>query len=135
MTTLTISGTCGLVGLALATALPSPAAAADRVESGAQLYVEYCARCHGADGAGEGELVEFREAGLPDLRTLALRHGGFPLERVMATIDGRAELDAHGERFMPAWGEIFRFDEDRGDALAHARILNLIVYLQRIQKE
>ena len=34
---------------------------------------------------------------------------------------------------MPAWGEVFRFDEHDGDALAHARILNLVWYLNTIQ--
>lgn len=127
----------GLPAVALVAVLVSLAAvpAADRLETGAELYAEYCAKCHGADGGGEGELVEFRDAGLPDLRTLTLRNGGFPLERVIATIDGRADLDAHGERFMPAWGEVFRFDEERGDAVAHARILNLVLHLRGIQKK
>lgn len=127
----------GLPAVVLVAVLITLAAApaADRLETGAELYTEYCARCHGSDGSGKGELVEFRDGDLPDLRTMARRNNGFPLDRVIATIDGRAELDAHGERFMPAWGEVFRFDEEGGDALAHARILNLVVYLQGIQKK
>ena len=124
------------MALAGAVLLPGTIQAADKLETGAELYTEYCAKCHGADGGGEGEMVEFRDAGLPDLRTLSQRNGGaFPLDEVIEMIDGRAELDAHGERFMPAWGEIFRFDEEHGDAMAHARILNLVLYLKRIQEE
>lgn len=133
--TVAMSARLPVVVLAAALLHAAPALSDDTVESGAALYKEYCAKCHGADGGGEGELMEFRDAGLPDLRTLSVRNGEFPLERIVATIDGRAELDAHGDRFMPAWGEIFRFDEERGDALAHARILNLVLYLKRIQQE
>ena len=123
-----------ILTLILTTALALPAAA-QPLETGEELYKDYCVLCHGPDGAGDGQYMEFENIDLPDLRTLKQRNGGeFPLERVIETIDGRRELNAHGDRFMPAWGEIFRFDEENGDAVAHGRILNLLLYLSDIQE-
>ena len=34
-------------------------------------------------------------------------NGVFPTEKVIATIDGRSRIDAHGESKMPVWGELF----------------------------
>lgn len=118
----------------LAVLLTASTVSADPVETGEALYAEYCAKCHGANGSGDGEFMEFKSTELPDLRTLSLRNDGFPLQEVVRVIDGRAELDAHGERFMPAWGEVFGRDETRADAIVRARILNLILYLDSIQQ-
>ena len=107
-----------------------------KVEPGADLFAQHCAQCHGVDARGDGDAVEFKNVDIPDLRTIKKRNdGNFPLAEIIRTIDGRAELESHGGRFMPAWGEVFSFDEDRGDALAHARILNLVLYLDGIQED
>jgi len=46
---------------------------------------------------------------LPDLTTIAKRNrGAYPLDEVMATIDGRRIVRAHGDRDMPVWGERFQ---------------------------
>lgn len=113
--------------------LAMPAGAAE-LETGRTLFLDYCAQCHGEDGRGEGPLVEFKDDRPQDLRKLSARNDGhFPFALVVETIDGRVELNAHGERFMPAWGDVFKFEEDGGAALAHARILNLVWYLNEIQ--
>jgi mono/diheme cytochrome c family protein len=106
------------------------------LESGANLFQDYCAQCHGADGRGGGQLVQDRLQPLPNLRELNVRNAGaFPFQRIVETVTGNVEVDMHGERFMPAWGEVFRFKEENGDALAHARILNLTWYLSTIQDD
>ena len=61
--------------------------------------------------------------------------GTFPFERLVETVSGSIDVEMHGERLMPAWGQIFSFKEDQGDALAHARILNLVWYLNQIQED
>lgn len=109
---------------------------AQTLEPGAVLFLDYCAQCHGEDARGGGPLVEDRLEPLPDLRTLSKRSGdAFPFERIVDTVIGGVEIDMHGERFMPAWGEVFRFKEENGDALTHARILNLVWYLNKIQDD
>ena len=117
--------------------LPAAVLSAElKVEPGADLFKQHCAQCHGADGRGDGEAVEFKNIDIPDLTTITKRNdGSFPLADIVRTIDDRAELERHGGGFMPAWGEVFSFDEDRGDALAHARILNLVLYLNSIQED
>lgn len=115
-------------------ALTPSIAASQLLESGANLFQDYCAQCHGQNGRGGGELVKDRLQPLPDLRTLSARNGNaFPFQRIIETVDGGVEIDMHGEKFMPAWGEVFRFKEDSGEALTHARILNLVWYLNKIQ--
>jgi hypothetical protein len=48
------------------------------------------------------------KAAPPDLTTLARRSGGeFRESHVMAVIDGRYEVAAHGPREMPVWGAVF----------------------------
>ena len=111
-------------------------AVASELETGAELYEEYCAQCHGPDGSGKGEAMEFSHAEPPDLRTLSKRNGGaFPFEAIIETVDGRLDLEVHGGRFMPVWGEVFSFDEQDGDTVAHARILNLVWHLYRMQEQ
>ena len=39
-------------------------------ESGAQMYKDYCAACHGMEGKGKGPVVEFLKAPPPDLTTM-----------------------------------------------------------------
>ncbi len=117
-------------------ALLPAAGLAQSLESGAALFQDYCVQCHGEDGRGGGPLVEGRPDPLPDLRTLSRRSGdAFPFERIVDTVRGGVDVDMHGERFMPAWGQVFQFKEENGDALTHARILNLVWYLNKIQDD
>jgi hypothetical protein len=76
--------------------------------SGEALYRRYCASCHGVAGKGDGPLVASLRRPPADLTTLALRTGGhFDEAEVMAMIDGRRAVAAHGPREMPVWGVVF----------------------------
>ena len=67
--------------------------------TGAGLYDDHCAACHGADATGNAEL------GAPDLTTLTKRHGGtFPAQYAMSTIDGYSRDTTHGP--MPEFGAL-----------------------------
>ncbi|WP_306047498.1 cytochrome c [Nioella sp. MMSF_3534] len=60
-----------------------------------QVYRDTCLLCHAASGPG---------ASAPDLTTLSAVNGGsFPMAEVIAIIDGRAGVRAHGSP-MPVWG-------------------------------
>ena len=54
--------------IVLSIAMTPSIASAAALESGEELFQDYCAQCHGEDGRGGGELVEQRLAPLPDLR-------------------------------------------------------------------
>jgi len=79
--------------------------------NGKQMYLQYCSSCHGRTGMGDGPVSEDLKAKIPDLTILAQKNRGiYPLDDVMATIDGRRLVRAHGDREMPVWGEIFHSD-------------------------
>ncbi|MDJ0789916.1 MAG: cytochrome c [Myxococcota bacterium] len=109
-----------------------------RAESGAALFAEYCASCHGTEGGGDGPEAERLDLELTDLRTLAERNGGtFDEAAVLASIDGRREVAAHGPREMPVWGKVLA-EEKRGEpmpvyqAMGEARAL--VDHLRSIQR-
>ncbi|MGA7413683.1 MAG: cytochrome c [Bryobacteraceae bacterium] len=105
-----------------------------RQTGGPQLYVAYCAVCHGKDARGNGPMVKQLKPRVPDLTTISKRNGGkFPLEKVQAIIAGTASGDsAHGTREMPIWGPVFSQIEWEQD-LGKVRINNLARYLESLQ--
>lgn len=75
---------------------------------GRELYVRYCASCHGVGGKGDGPAAETMQPRPTDLTRLSERYGGPPPRReVMAAIDGRRPVRAHGDSAMPVWGVVF----------------------------
>jgi hypothetical protein len=81
--------------------------------SGKQIYLQYCSSCHGKDGKGNGTVSRDLKVRVPDLTGLAKRNKGiYPLDDVMATIDGRRLVRGHGDRNMPVWGESFHSESE-----------------------
>jgi mono/diheme cytochrome c family protein len=107
--------------------------------SGTDLFVRYCASCHGTRGEGDGPVAPFFKLQPPDLTKIARRHGGkFPTEDVGKIIDGRENLAAHGTRSMPVWG--FEFALAQGGTReardqAQTLISRLVEYLRSIQSD
>ena len=132
-----------VLATALAAALSVPASAQD-AEIGQDLYNQYCATCHGEDGAGQGPLTEILMEKPSDLRKLAAENaaapGTFPMLEVIHIIDGRSGVRAHGGP-MPTYGNIFMTDsesarERMGAVLeTRGRILSLAMFLESIQQE
>jgi len=90
-------------------------AGAAETDQGKQLYMQYCSSCHGKDGRGNGSVSPYLKIKVPDLTLLAKENKGiYPLDDVMATIDGRRAVRTHGDRDMPVWGEIFRKETEQG---------------------
>ncbi|MFO7305847.1 MAG: cytochrome c [Gammaproteobacteria bacterium] len=108
--------------------------------SGAQLYMQLCASCHGRDAKGDGPAAAALKVAVPDLTRLAWRDGGeFPREDVRRAIDGRMEFRAHGSRDMPVWGirfvDLSSNDVTGERAKADAMIDRLVSYLESIQQD
>ncbi len=77
-------------------------------EQGHAYYLKYCGSCHGVEGKGDGVVSHSLKVKASDLTLLQKKHKGtYPLEKVMASIDGKLKIPAHGESKMPVWGEIF----------------------------
>ena len=107
--------------------------------SGAELFMRYCAACHGESATGNGPVAATLVTVVPDLTRLAARSGGrFPAGRVSDMVDGRSPVLAHGTRTMPVWGFEFWYEEG-GDVTAETRaremISALLDYLESIQTD
>jgi hypothetical protein len=72
----------------------------------------------------------------PDLTMLSQRNNGvFPSERVHRIIEGR-DVDSHGNREMPVWGDVFKAQGDRSAREATKDRIDAIVrYLESIQRQ
>jgi mono/diheme cytochrome c family protein len=104
--------------------------------SGATTYAQYCSACHGTRAEGDGPVAEAMRVTMPNLRSLAERNDGdFPADAVASYIDGRRLPQAHGERYMPVWGEVFSSEvERRPNAVdPQIRIDALVDFLRDIQ--
>lgn len=100
--------------------------------SGKEMYLQYCASCHGKDGKGGGPATAALKAAPTNLTTLASRNNGtFPDVRVARVIEGSDELTAHGSRDMPTWGQVFHQME--GDTTMKLRVANLTSYVKSLQ--
>lgn len=127
------------------------AAAQDNAQDtviGQEEYAISCSVCHGTDGTGHGEFAKVLKVAPADLTQLSKNNdGAFPLQQVYDTIDGRRMVTGHGERDMPIWGVRYSAEAERdfgpyggeygpygNDLAVRARILELVYYIQSIQK-
>jgi len=106
--------------------------------SGAEMYAQYCAACHGPSGKGDGPAASAFKTPPADLTTLAKRHGGkYPDTYVTTVLDyGVQEAKAHGSKDMPVWGPLFgSISSERSVSAQEARlrISNLTEYLKSLQ--
>lgn len=80
---------------------------------GRDLYLRYCASCHGVAGKGDGPAAEAMDPRPTDLTRLRERYGGqHPLREIMSAIDGRRPVRAHGDSDMPVWGIVFEQEKE-----------------------
>jgi cytochrome c553 len=80
--------------------------------SGQEMFVNYCAACHGKDGKGDGPAAPALKVAPADLTALAQKNSGkYPVMRVTSVLNGQANLAAHGNKDMPVRGKIFCSDE------------------------
>jgi mono/diheme cytochrome c family protein len=107
----------------------------DVIEMGRQQFAQRCAVCHGPEGTGNGVLGPHLKAQPADLTRLSAANGGtFPFWETYSNIDGREIVSTHGTSDMPVWGTDEQF-EGSGGRLAMGQILEIVFFLQSIQKE
>jgi mono/diheme cytochrome c family protein len=121
--------------------IPSPKARAGKAPvapqaqpTGAQLFKQLCAACHGNDLKGNGPApYPFRDTP-PDLTTLAQRHDGkFPDAYVANVLRNGITLPAHGPSEMPIWGIDFKASGHLSDEQVTSRISELTDYIKSQQ--
>jgi mono/diheme cytochrome c family protein len=102
--------------------------------SGEEMFVTYCAVCHGKDAQGDGPAAKALNKQPADLTRLAAKNGGkYPSERVSQTIRGDVEVPAHGTREMPMWGNLFYQMSQGHQAEVQLRVANLNEYIRSLQ--
>jgi mono/diheme cytochrome c family protein len=100
--------------------------------SGQEMYIAYCASCHGKDAKGNGPAAPALKKQPTDLTMLSKSKGGtFPANEVYVAIGGQFSIPSHGSRDMPIWGELF--SQSGSDAQAKLRLANLTKYIESIQ--
>jgi mono/diheme cytochrome c family protein len=95
--------------------------------SGEEMYLSYCADCHGRDGRG-------LKATATNLTTLAKANKGvFPADRVKETIRGDVDVVAHGPKDMPDWGSLFTYVGSGSKPEVELRVHHLSEYVRSLQ--
>ena len=102
--------------------------------SGQEMYVSYCAVCHGKDGKGGGPAASALKVPPTDLTMLTKKNNGqYPSMHVASVIRGEGNLPAHGNKDMPVWGPLFMEMSQGHEAQVQQRITNLDHYIESLQ--
>lgn len=106
-------------------------------ELGEESFRTHCASCHGLRGQGDGPVAAALQTPPADLRRIAQRRGGsFPEGEIARKIDGRFDIEAHGSRDMPVWGQVFTSevpDTQAAESISRGKVAVLVEYLKSIQ--
>ena len=87
------------------------AAPVTKSSDGQEMYVSYCAPCHGRTGKGDGPAAPALTPKPSDLTQFAKKYGKggvFPSKDFEDKLNGMANIPAHGSSDMPTWGPILR---------------------------
>lgn len=103
--------------------------------SGHEMFMNYCAPCHGKDAKGNGPAAAALKQAPANLTALAKENGGkFPDMKVSAVLRGEAKVAAHGTQEMPVWGPVFWHMSGGHPAEVQQRITNVSRYLKSLQQ-
>ena len=122
-----------LISVVLSCAAPFAASVAAEAD-GSRLYTNHCSACHGTRGEGDGPIAPLLTVNVPNLRELQRKNDGvFPAPTVLAHIDGRNAMSAHGGRQMPVWGDVFMAATREDEPVVAARIAVLVSFIAELQ--
>jgi mono/diheme cytochrome c family protein len=104
--------------------------------SGHEMFVSYCATCHGMDGKGAGPAASALKVPPADLSVLSKNNGGkFPSAHLASVLREGVESKAHGSMEMPVWGPILRRTSHGQEGELQLRIANLNKYIESLQQK
>jgi mono/diheme cytochrome c family protein len=101
--------------------------------SGKEMFLTYCASCHGRDAKGDGPAASALKLAPADLTGLTKKYGKYPAMKVTTILNGQADLAAHGNTEMPVWGPIFFRMSQGHESETQQRIANLNHYIESLQ--
>lgn len=104
--------------------------------SGEEMYITYCAECHGRDAKGGPARTEAFGTAAPSLVTLSKNNQGrFPYAIVRDAIRGDEHGAIYGAGEMPPWGFLFRYVGSGSRMEVDMRINRLTEYLRSLQEK
>jgi mono/diheme cytochrome c family protein len=108
------------------------------LNNGKQMYVNYCAPCHGVEGKGNGPAAAALKRQPANLAALSRNNGGkFPSTHIASVLEFGIVIPSHGAAEMPVWGPMLgSVDAAANDSNVRAlRISNLSRYLESLQEK
>jgi mono/diheme cytochrome c family protein len=110
------------------------AVAAISPASGHDMFMSYCAPCHGKAAKGDGPAASALKIAPANLTVLAKENGGkYPSNKVTAILSGQTDLAAHGNKEMPVWGVVFWSMSGGHAGEVQQRVANLNRYVESLQ--
>jgi len=104
--------------------------------SGKEMFTNYCAVCHGAEGKGNGPAADALKTPPADLTQLSKNNGGkYPALKVASAVRGDAAVTAHGNKEMPVWGRLFESVSEGHQTEVDQRVANLVSYIKTLQSQ
>ncbi len=101
---------------------------------GRQMFVNYCAPCHGRNGHGNGPVAAALKRQPADLTLMSRSNGGkFPGVHVTAVLEYGVNIPSHGTAEMPIWGPLLAKMSQGSSLERMLRISNLRRYIEEIQ--
>jgi mono/diheme cytochrome c family protein len=102
--------------------------------SGADLYKQLCAGCHGADAKGVGPTSPYCPVPPTDLTLLTKKnYGAFPEQKVTQILRYGTEKPNQSTTYMPVWKPLLSTIHGGSSELTEKRITSLTEYLVSIQ--
>jgi len=124
------------VGQGEKTVVKHTTAAATSPASGKEMFMSYCASCHGKDAKGGGPAAAALKQAPANLTELAKENGGkYPADLVTSVLRGQTKLMAHGDQDMPVWGPVFWKMSQGHEEQVQMRIANLNHYIESLQQK
>jgi len=101
--------------------------------SGEEMFVTYCAACHGKDARGGGPAAAALKTPPANLTQLAAKNNGkYPEVKVLASLSGGTVI-AHGTTDMPVWCDLLRSYDGGNRSVIQLRLSNLTKYIGSLQ--
>jgi len=101
--------------------------------TGPEMFVAYCATCHGMDGKGAGPAAPALKTPVPDLTRIAEKNNGhFDRGKIAMGLGLMPSSGAHGGTEMPVWGDLFRSSHN-SETIVRLRVANLVTYIETLQ--
>ena len=133
---MTLTGAMMCLAQESKTTVKHTTAAATSPASGKEMFMSYCASCHGKDAKGDGPAADALKQAPADLTSLAKQNGGkYPADKVTSVLRGQTKLMAHGDQDMPVWGPVFWRMSQGHEEMVQMRIANLNQYIESLQEK